>query len=126
LCICFKALAMEGDEFLTFAPYFPEYKVFVEGTGASFRVVPADMENFQIHFEEFERLISPRTKGVIVNSPNNPSGVVYSEETVRRLAKILKEKSAQYGHPIYLIADEPYREISYDVEVPYLPNYYEN
>ncbi len=126
LCICFKALAVEGDEFLTFAPYFPEYKVFVEGTGASFRVVPADTENFQIHFEEFERLISPRTKGVIVNSPNNPSGVVYSEETVRRLAEILREKSAQYGHPIYLIADEPYREISYDVEVPYLPNYYEN
>ncbi len=126
LCICFKALAEEGDEFIAFAPYFPEYKVFVEGTGAGFRVVPADTENFQIHFEELEKRIGPRTKGVIVNSPNNPSGVVYSEETILRLAAVLKEKSAQYGRPIYLIADEPYREISYDAQVPYLTKYYDN
>ena len=127
LCICFKAIAEKGDEFITFAPFFPEYKVFVEGTGAKLFVVPADIEHFQINFEEFEKMLNPHTKGIIVNSPNNPSGVVYSEETILRLTKILKEKSAQYGHPIYLIADEPYREIAYDgVKVPYLTKYYDN
>lgn len=127
LCICFKAIAEAGDEFITFAPFFPEYKVFVEGTGAKLFVVPADIEHFQINFEEFEKMLNPHTKGIIVNSPNNPSGVVYSEETILRLTKILKEKSVQYGHPIYLIADEPYREIAYDgVKVPYLTKYYDN
>ena len=127
LCICFKAIAEEGDEFITFAPFFPEYKVFVEGTGSKLFVVPADIEHFQINFEAFEKMLNPHTKGIIVNSPNNPSGVVYSEETILRLTKILKEKSAQYGHPIYLIADEPYREIAYDgVKVPYLTKYYDN
>ena len=126
LCICFKALAEEGDEFITFAPFFPEYKVFVEGTGAKLLVVPADIDSFQINFEEFEKLLSPRTKGIIVNSPNNPSGVVYSEETILRLARILTEKSEEYGHPIFLISDEPYREIAYDVRVPYLTKYYNN
>ena len=126
LCICFKALAEEEDEFITFAPFFPEYKVFVEGTGAKLLVVPADIDSFQINFEEFEKLLSPRTKGIIVNSPNNPSGVVYSEETILRLARILTEKSEEYGHPIFLISDEPYREIAYDVRVPYLTKYYNN
>ena len=127
LCICFKAIAEKGDEFITFAPFFPEYKVFVEGTGSKLFVVPADIEHFQINFEAFEKMLNPHTKGIIVNSPNNPSGVVYSEETILRLTKILKEKSAQYGHPIYLIADEPYREIAYDgVKVPYLTKYYDN
>lgn len=127
LCVCFKALAEEGDEFITFAPYFPEYKVFVEGTGAKLLVVPADIESFQINFEAFEELLSPKTKAIIVNSPNNPSGVVYSEETILKLTKLLKEKSEEYGHPIYLISDEPYREIVFDgVKVPYLTKYYDN
>ncbi len=127
LCVCFKALAVDGDEFIAFAPYFPEYKVFVEGTGAKLQVVPADIESFQINFEEFEKLVNPRTKGVIVNSPNNPSGVVYSEETILRLTDMLKQKSDEYGHPIYLISDEPYREIAFDgVTVPYLTKYYDN
>lgn len=127
LCVCFKALAEEGDEFIAFAPYFPEYKVFVEGAGAKFQVVPADVDSFQIHFDAFEEILNPKTKAVVVNSPNNPSGVVYSEETVLRLTKILKEKSEEYGHPIYLISDEPYREIAFDgVKVPYLTKYYDN
>lgn len=125
LSICLKALAEEGDEFITFAPYFPEYKCFVEVNGCELKVVPARIEDFQINFEEFEKIISRSTKGIIVNSPNNPSGVVYSEETIIRLTKILKEKSAEYGRPIFLIADEPYREIAYDNSVvPYLPKYY--
>ncbi len=127
LCVCFKALAEEGDEFVAFAPYFPEYKVFVEGTGATFRVVPADTESFQINFAALEEILSSRTKAVVVNSPNNPSGVVYSEETIVRLVKLLKERSQEYGHPIYLISDEPYREIAFDgVQVPYLTKYYDN
>ena len=127
LCVCFKALAEEGDEFIGFAPYFPEYKVFAEGTGAKFRVVPADTDSFQIHFDAFEKLLNPKTKAVIVNSPNNPSGVVYSEETILRLTSILKQRSKEYGHPIYLIADEPYREIVFDgAKVPYLTKYYDN
>ncbi len=125
LSICLRALAEEGDEFITFAPYFPEYKCFVEANGCELKVVPAQIEDFQINFEEFEKIINKNTKGIIVNSPNNPSGVVYSEETVIKLAKILKEKSAEYGKPIFLIADEPYREIAYDnAVVPYLPKYY--
>ncbi len=127
LCVCLKALAEEGDEFIAFAPYFPEYKIFVEGTGAAFRVVPADTDSFQINFEAFEERITPETKAVIVNSPNNPSGVVYSEETLLKLTALLKEKSGEYGHPIYLISDEPYREIAFDgVKVPYLTRYYDN
>lgn len=126
LTITFKAIAEPGDEFITFAPYFPEYKVFVEGVGAELKVIPADIDTFQINFAEFEKTICEKTKAIIVNSPNNPSGVVYSEETIIRLAKILEEKSAEYGHPIYLIADEPYREISYGYEIPYLTKYYKN
>lgn len=89
ITICFKALAEEGDEFITFAPYFPEYKCFVESVGSELKVVPADITTFQIHFEKFEEMINEHTKAVIVNSPNNPSGVVYSEETVKKLAEIL-------------------------------------
>ena len=127
LCVCFKALAEEGDEFIAFAPYFPEYKVFVEGTGAKLQVVPADIDSFQINFDAFETLLNPKTKAVIVNSPNNPSGVVYSEETILKLTALLKERSEEYGHPIYLISDEPYREIAFDgVRVPYLTKYYDN
>ncbi|MFL0250028.1 pyridoxal phosphate-dependent aminotransferase [Clostridium neuense] len=126
LCACFKAIANSGDEFVTFAPYFPEYRCFVEAMGAKLIVVPAQIENFQIDFDEFEKRINKNTKAVIVNTPNNPSGIVYTEETIVKLADILKAKSKEYGHPIYLISDEPYRELAYDVEVPYLTKYYDN
>ena len=127
LCCCFHGLTCPGDEFVVFAPYFPEYKVFIEGAGGIMRLVPPDVDTFQIDFQALERTLTPHTKGVVVNSPNNPSGVVYSEDTVRRLAQLLEQKEREYGHPIYLISDEPYREIVYDgVEVPYLPLYYKN
>ncbi|WP_315070237.1 pyridoxal phosphate-dependent aminotransferase [uncultured Clostridium sp.] len=127
ISICFKALSCKDDEFITFAPFFPEYRCFVEATGAKLIVISANIENFQINFEEFEKKINKNTKAIIVNSPNNPSGVVYSEETILKLTKILKEKSSEYGHTIYLISDEPYREIAYKgIEVPYLTKYYEN
>ena len=127
ITITFKALSEPGDEFLTFAPFFPEYRCFVESTGAKLVVVPARTEDFQIDFDSFEKLLSPCTKAVIVNSPNNPSGVVYSAETIKHLADILCEREKEYGHPIFLISDEPYREIAYDgIEVPYLTKYYRN
>ena len=127
ITITFKALSEPGDEFLTFAPFFPEYRCFVESTGAKLVVVPARTEDFQIDFDSFEKLLSPCTKAVIVNSPNNPSGVVYSSETIKRLTDILREREKEYGHPIFLISDEPYREIAYDgIEVPYLTKYYRN
>lgn len=127
ITITFKALSEPGDEFLTFAPFFPEYCCFVESTGAKLVVVPARTEDFQIDFDSFEKLLSPCTKAVIVNSPNNPSGVVYSSETIKRLTDILREREKEYGHPIFLISDEPYREIAYDgIEVPYLTKYYRN
>ena len=127
LCCCLNGLACPGDEFIVFAPYFPEYKVFIEATGASMKLIPADIEAFQIDFKAFEEAINEHTKGVLVNSPNNPSGAVYSEETIKKLAEILEAKSAEYHHPIYLIADEPYREIAFEgTFVPYLPKYYNN
>jgi aspartate aminotransferase len=127
ISICFKALSEENDEFLTFAPYFPEYKCFVEATGAKLTVIPAQVEDFQINFPEFLKKINKNTKAVIVNSPNNPSGAVYSEETIIKLADILREKEKEYNHPIFIISDEPYREIAYNnVEVPYITKYYKN
>ena len=127
LCCCFHGLTCPGDEYVVFAPYFPEYKVFIEGAGGKMVLIPADVEAFQINFDALEAALNPHTKGVVVNSPNNPSGCVYSEATIRRLAEILARKSAEYGHPIYLISDEPYREIVYDgAQVPYLPLYYAN
>ncbi|MGN1008131.1 MAG: aminotransferase class I/II-fold pyridoxal phosphate-dependent enzyme, partial [Butyricicoccus sp.] len=116
ISICFKALtASPEDEFIVFAPFFPEYTVFIEqGAGAKCVIVPAQPSDFQIDFEAFEARLNAHTKGVVVNSPNNPCGVVYSDETIARLADILTRKSEEYGHPIYLISDEPYREIVYD------------
>ncbi len=125
LSITVKALTNPGDEFVAFAPFFPEYEVWVSTAGAKLLVTPADMENFQIDFEAFERLLGPKTKGVIINSPNNPSGVVYSEETICRLAELLERKGKEYGTSIYLLTDEPYREIVYDgCTVPFVPKYY--
>lgn len=127
ISICFKALSEANDEFLTFAPYFPEYKCFVEATGAKLIVVPAQVEDFQINFTELLKKINKNTKAVIVNSPNNPSGAVYSEETIIKLADILREKEKEYNHPIFIISDEPYREIAYNnIEVPYITKYYKN
>lgn len=128
LTISIKAMAVPGDEFITFAPYFPEYKVFVEAADAKFTVLPPDLASFQIDLKKFEAAVNANTKAVIINSPNNPSGVVYSEETIKNLSAILEEKEAEFGHPIYLIADEPYRELVYDAAtvVPYPVNYYKN
>ena len=118
-----RALAVEGSEIIAITPYFPEYRPFVEFTGSKFVAVPADMENFQINFEELEKCITANTQAVIVNSPNNPSGAVYSHDTLSTLASILKKKSKEFGHPIYIIADEPYRELTYDdAYVHYIPD----
>ena len=127
LCCCLNGVCNPGDEVIVFAPYFPEYKVFIEKAGASMVLIPPEIEAFQIDFAALEASITPRTKAVLVNSPNNPSGVVYSEDTIRRLASLLEAKSAEFGEPIYIIADEPYREIVYDgAVVPYIPKYYNN
>lgn len=127
ITISFKALAQADDEFITFAPYFPEYKAFVESVGAKLLVVPAKVDDWQIDFAAFEKMITNHTKAVIVNSPNNPSGAVYSEKTISRLAEILHAKEQAFNHPIFIIADEPYREIAFEgYTVPYIPNYYDN
>ncbi len=126
LCISLKALQEDGDTFLTFAPFFPEYRVFTEMTGASLCVVPMQ-KDCSLNLVEAEKFIDEHTKGIILNSPNNPSGAVFGEEQIKALCALLTKKSAEYGHPIFLISDEPYREIVYDgVFVPYLMNYYDN
>lgn len=127
LRITLEALTVPGDEYIIFTPYFPEYKVFVEAAGGRFVPAETDRKTFQIDFGKLADAISEHTKGVFVNSPNNPSGVVFAEENIRKLAGFLEEKEKEYGHPIYLIADEPYRELVYgEVEVPYLTKYYRN
>ena len=127
LKITLTALYTPGDEVIVFTPYFPEYRVFVETCGAALVEVPSDMSDFQIDFSKLEAAITEHTKAILVNSPNNPSGVVYTESAIRKLADLMSEKSAAYGHPIYLIADEPYRELVYDgLDVPYLTKYYKD
>lgn len=123
-----KALAVTPDsEIVAVAPFFPEYRPFAESNGAKLVVVPADTEAFQINLEALESRISPNTQGIIINSPNNPSGVVYTRRTLQALADLLTRKGQEYGHPIYIIADEPYRELVYgDVEVPFIPTIYPN
>ncbi|MDO5142629.1 MAG: pyridoxal phosphate-dependent aminotransferase [Eubacteriales bacterium] len=123
LSCAFNALACPGDEFIVFAPYFPEYKMFIEsGAGAKCVVVPPSAADLQIDFDALAQALNERTKAVVVNSPNNPSGVVYSEQTLDRLTALLRERAQAYGHPIYLISDEPYREIVYEgAQVPFLP-----
>ena len=128
LGICFKTL-VDGpeDDIITFAPHFPEYAVYAQGAGCKLRVISADTKAFQINFEELEETISEHTKAILINSPNNPSGVVYSRETIEKLAALLEKKQKEYGHSIYIISDEPYREIAYDgFEVPYVPHFYNN
>lgn len=127
ITICFKALAQPEDEFITFAPFFPEYRAFVESVGGKLVVVPAQPADWQIDFAAFEKLVTNHTKAVIVNSPNNPSGAVYSEETIKKLADILRRKEEEYHHPIFIISDEPYREIAFEgYTVPYVPKFYDN
>lgn len=127
ITISFKALCEPGDEFIAFAPFFPEYRCFVESVGGKLVVVPPQPRDFQIDFGAFGKCVTPHTKAVIVNSPNNPSGAVYSEETIRELASVLQAKEKEYGHPIFIISDEPYREIAFEgYTVPYVPKYYAN
>ena len=103
----FRALAVPGGELLTVAPYFPEYKPFAEEAGLIFKVVPPDVPDFQINLEALTAMLTPATQAVLLNSPNNPSGVVYTRQTLEALAAILRKKAAAFGHPIYLISDEP-------------------
>ncbi|MBO6015959.1 MAG: pyridoxal phosphate-dependent aminotransferase [Lachnospiraceae bacterium] len=122
-----RAVTKPGDEVVSFAPFFPEYRPYVNETGAVLKLVPADTESFQINFEEFEKLLSPLTSAVLINSPNNPTGVVYSAQTVQRLADILRSKEKEYGHEIFIISDEPYREIVFSgVVAPVVSQFYDN
>lgn len=126
LSIVFKALIDDNhNEFIVFAPYFPEYKVFVEANGGTLKVQPAN-DTLGLNLEGLKELITPKTIGIIINSPNNPSGNIYSEEEIKELADLLLEYKSK-GQDIYLIADEPYRELAYDnMIVPYVPNYYDD
>lgn len=127
LVISLSAACEEGDEVITFAPYFAEYKVFAETAGAKLVALASEPDTFQIDFNLLEKSVGAKTAAVLVNSPNNPSGVVYSEETIRKLADLLRRKSAETGRTIYLVTDEPYRELVYGgVKVPYLTAYYKD
>lgn len=127
LAHAFRLVAQDGDEIITFAPFFPEYRPYVNLTGAELKVVSPDTQTFQINFEEFEKMINEKTMAVLINTPNNPSGIVYSEETVKRLSDILREAQNKYSHAIYIISDEPYREIVFDgKEAPVIAKFYDN
>ncbi len=122
-----RCVTEPGDEVITFAPYFPEYVPYVDGTGAVLKVVPADTTSFQINFDAFLDMMNPNVQAILINSPNNPSGIVYSTETITRLAQILSEKQEEYGHDIYLISDEPYREIVFEgTDSPFISKFYDN
>ena len=127
LNILLKALLNPGDEVIVFAPFFGEYNNYVNNFDGQLIIVPPDIDTFEPNIEELKKKITPKTKAVIINSPNNPTGVVYSEKAIKELAKTLSEKEEELGISIYLISDEPYREIIYDgVEVPYVLKYYKN
>lgn len=126
LVAVFTALAVPEGELLAIAPYFPEYKPFAQAAGLNFRVVPPDVPDFQIKLDAVEAMLTPHTQAVLINTPNNPSGVVYTQKTLEALGALLTQKSREYGHPIYLISDEPYRELAYGVEVPFVPLIYPN
>ncbi len=122
-----RCVVKDGDEVITFAPYFPEYVPYVTGTGAKLTIVPADIDTFQINFDEFEKALNPNVQAVLINSPNNPSGIVYSTETIKKLADILDKKQKEYSHDIYLISDEPYREIVFSgTDAPFVSKFYDN
>ena len=127
LAHAFRLVTVPGDEILTFAPFFPEYHPYVDLSGAVLKVVPPDVPNFQINFEAFESMINEKTMAVMINTPNNPTGICYSTETLKKLAAMLTEKSKQYGHVIYLISDEPYREIVFEgTDSPYVSKFYDH
>lgn len=125
--VTLKAVVNPGDEIMVIAPYFGEYDNYISNVDGVKVMVNADLERFAINFEDFEKKVSPKTKCVIINSPNNPTGVVYTEDDIKKLASILEKKQAEYGTSIYLFSDEPYREIAFNgVEIPYVTNYYKN
>ena len=127
LTVTLNAIVCEGDEVIVLAPYFPEYRVFAENAGAKLCEVPCREGDFQVDVEKLALAVNDHTKAVIINSPNNPTGVVFSEESVKALAALLSAKEKEYNHPIYIISDEPYRELVYGgVNVPYTANYYGN
>ena len=127
LAHAFRLVTQPGDEILTFAPFFPEYHPYVDLTGAVLKVVPPETKTFQINFTAFEEMLTPKTMAVLINTPNNPSGVVYSDETLKQLAEIMTKKSGEYGHDIFLISDEPYREIVFKgVNAPFVSAFYDN
>ena len=122
-----RCVVKDGDEVLTFAPYFPEYVPYVTGTGAKLTIVPADIETFQINFAELEKALNPKVQAILINSPNNPSGIVYSTATIQKLADLLRAKQEEYGHDIYIISDEPYREIVFEgTDAPFISSFYDN
>ena len=127
LNVAFKTILNPGEEVIVFAPYFLEYGAYVRNYDGNLVEISPDTTTFQPNLKEFEEKITPKTRAVIVNTPHNPTGVVYSEETIRKLASILEAKQKEFGTVIYLISDEPYRELAYDgVQVPYLTKYYAN
>ena len=126
LCAVFRALSVPQGELLAIAPYFPEYVPFSQEAGLAFRAVPADLPDFQIQLDALEERLTPHTQAVLLNSPNNPSGVVYTRQTLEKLASLLQEKAAAFGHPIYIVSDEPYRELCYNGQVPLLPEIYKD
>lgn len=122
-----RCVTEPGDEVLTIAPYFPEYNMYVNMTGARLKVVPADTESFQIQFDRLEEMLTEKVAALLINTPNNPSGAVYSEDTLKKLAEVLMRKQKEYGHDIFLISDEPYREIVFDgKKAPYVSRFYDN
>lgn len=127
LNVAIKTLLDPGEEILAFAPYFVEYGNYAKNHGAQLKAVPADTETFMPNLKLMEEMISENTRAVIINSPNNPTGVIYGEDTLKELARILEQKQQELGREIYIISDEPYRELSYDgAEVPYVTKYYRN
>ena len=126
LSACFTALIEPGDEIIVIAPYFPEYRVWIEFAGGICTEVPARTDNFQIDLDALEAAINEKTKAVVINTPNNPVGTVYTRETLEGLARVLTNAEKKFGHDIYLISDEPYRELTYGVEVPWVPGIYPN
>lgn len=122
-----RCVTQPGDEVLTFAPYFPEYQPYINLSGAVLKVVPANVENFQINFEAFEEMLTDKVMAVLINTPNNPSGMVYTTETLKKLADLMSAKEKEYGHDIFLISDEPYREIIFEgTDAPYVSTFYHN
>ena len=122
-----RAVTQPGDEVIVFAPFFPEYYPYINETGARIKIVEPETEHFQINFEDLEEKLTPSVAAVLINSPNNPSGAIYTEETLTRLADVLKRKSREFGHNVFLISDEPYREIVFDgKQTPYTARYYDH